>query len=134
MFYPSLEKEHSALSRFPQNEFPSGTSFWPVMCRFTVSHVRKYQQPVLGRKNVISGRRKLGAVSVPVMLGEVGAPHPSLCREGRAVPALQIADGQDTLLKSGAGTNAPLTAVPSFPAECTHSGTEVWKRGGKQTT
>lgn len=78
----SLEKENNSLSLFPQNEFPSGTSFWPVMRRFTMYHIWSYHQPVFGTKEVIFGRKKLGPVSVPVMLGEAGSWQVSLLWEG----------------------------------------------------
>lgn len=78
----SPEKEHSSLTLFPQKEFPSGTSFWPIMCRFTMYHIWSYHQPVFGRKELVLGRRKLGPVCVPVRLGEAGSWQLSLLWEG----------------------------------------------------
>jgi len=68
----SALRKSTALSLFPQKEFPSGTSFWPAVCRFIMYHVWNYQQPALGRKDIIFARRKLSDVCIPVMLGEAG--------------------------------------------------------------
>lgn len=51
---------------------------------------------------------------------------------GKAVPVLHIPDCQDILLNNTTKTNAPSYSSASFPGDCMHSGTEVWKWDGKQ--
>lgn len=85
---------------------------------------------VFGRKEVIFGRKKLSPACVPVMLGEAGSWQLSFFWEGLCLWC-RLQTPRTSCPTPGRRQMSPYSS-PSFPGDCTYSGTKVWKRDGQQ--